>query len=150
MSIFDAFKKKKKIKRPKDEVKEKKPPKVEGEKKVKEFEKEKPPKAEKEAAGKPKKTSTLAYQILKTPHVTEKATDLAKKNQYIFKVWPRTNKIEIKKAIEDLYGVDVMSVRIIKVPSKRRKLGKAKGWRKGYKKAIVRIKEGKKIEVLPR
>lgn len=88
--------------------------------------------------------------IIKSPHITEKATDLTKKNQYVFKVEPNANKIEIKKAIEKLYGVDVLSVKIINVPKKRRRLGRISGWRKGYKKAIVRIKEGQKIEVLPK
>jgi len=91
-----------------------------------------------------------AYRILKTPQVTEKATDLVKKNQYVFKVSSRANKNEVKKAIESVYGVDVISVRIINVPAKRRRLGRQRGWRKGYKKAIVKIKEGQKIEVLPR
>ena len=98
----------------------------------------------------PKKISEIAYRILKEPHVTEKATDLTKENQYVFKVFPRANKVEIKKAVEDLYGVDVLGVKIIKVPRKRRRLGRFEGWRKGYKKAIVKIKEGQKIEVLPR
>ncbi len=89
-------------------------------------------------------------KILKIPQTTEKATNLAEKNQYVFKVYPKTNKVEIKKAIENLYGVDVISVKIISVPRKKRKLGRISGWRKGYKKAIVRIKEGQKIEVLPR
>jgi len=91
-----------------------------------------------------------AYRILKTPQVTEKATDLVKKNQYVFKVYSRANKNEVKKAIESVYGVDVISVRIINVPAKRRRLGRQRGWRKGYKKAIVKIKTGQKIEVLPR
>jgi large subunit ribosomal protein L23 len=90
------------------------------------------------------------YKILKIPHVTEKATDLTKINQYIFKVWPRANKFEIKKAIESLYGVGVIGVKIINIPKKKRRLGKVSGWRQGYKKAIVKIKEGQKIEVLPR
>jgi len=90
------------------------------------------------------------YRILKTPHITEKATDLTNQNQYIFKIYPRANKLEVKKAIENLYGVDVISVKIINIPPKRRRLGRIEGWRKGYKKAIIRIKEGQKIEVLPR
>jgi len=99
----------------------------------------------------PKKEKTgEAYKILKTPQVTEKATDLVKKNQYVFKVYSRANKNEVKKAIESVYGVDVISVRVINVPAKRRRLGRQRGWRKGYKKAIVKIKEGQKIEVLPR
>jgi large subunit ribosomal protein L23 len=89
-------------------------------------------------------------KILKAPQITEKATLLAKKNQYVFKVWPRANKTEIKKAIKELYGVDVISVKIIRVPAKRRRLGGIRGWKKGYKKAIVKIKEGQKIELLPR
>lgn len=113
----------------------------------------KPRKVEKkpaEAPPKPKRISEIGYRVLKEPHITEKATDLTQKNQYIFKVLPRTNKVEIKKAIEDLYGVNVISVKIIKVPRKKRRLGRIEGWRKGYKKAIVKIKEGQKIEVLPR
>ncbi|MBZ9573074.1 50S ribosomal protein L23 [Patescibacteria group bacterium] len=91
-----------------------------------------------------------AYRVLKAPQVTEKATALTGKNQYVFKVWPGANKVEIKKAVKDLYGVEVLSVKIIKVPRKKRRLGRISGWRKGYKKAIVKIKEGQKIEVLPR
>jgi len=90
------------------------------------------------------------FKILIEPHVTEKTTDLVKKNQYVFEVYPRANKMEIKKAIENLYGIDVLDVKIINVPRKRRRLGRISGWKKGYKKAIVKIKEGQKIEVLPR
>jgi len=89
-------------------------------------------------------------KILKSPLITEKATQLTQKNQYAFKVYPETNKTEIKKAIEKLYGVDVISVKIINVPRKRRRLGRISGWRKGYKKAIVKIKTGQKIEILPK
>lgn len=90
------------------------------------------------------------YRILKSPHVSEKATELVGKNQYVFNVYERTNKLEIKRAIEEVYGTDVLSVKIIKVPQKKRRLGKISGFRKGYKKAIVKIKEGQKIEIMPR
>ena len=143
MSLRDIFRRKKSVPKKKEVEKP-------AEKPVK-----KPkalPASEKKVSKKEKTTvgTGMAYHILKTPHVTEKATDLAKKNQYVFKVYSRANKTEIKKAIEDLYGVKVLSVNIIKVPRKQRKLGKISGWRKGYKKAIVKIKEGQKIEVLPR
>jgi len=59
-------------------------------------------------------------------------------------------KLEIKKAIEGLYGVDVLSVKVINIPKRRRRLGRITGWRKGYKKAIVKIKKGQKIEIIPR
>ena len=89
-------------------------------------------------------------KILKAPLVTEKATELTKRNQYVFKVFPKANKLQIKRAIEELYNVNVLDVKIIKVPRKKRQIGRMRGWRKGYKKAIVKIKEGQKIEVLPR
>ncbi|PIP24444.1 MAG: 50S ribosomal protein L23 [Candidatus Nealsonbacteria bacterium CG23_combo_of_CG06-09_8_20_14_all_37_18] len=91
-----------------------------------------------------------SYRILKIPHITEKATDLAEKNQYAFRIFPRTNKTEIKRAVENAYGVDVVSVKIINVHKKKRRLGKILGIKPGYKKAIVKIKKGQKIEVLPR
>ena len=88
--------------------------------------------------------------ILKRPHVAEKATDLMEKNQYVFEVYPRANKTEIKKAVEGLYGVKVLGVRIINIPRKKIRVGKTMGFKGGCKKAIVRIKEGQKIEVLSR
>lgn len=88
--------------------------------------------------------------ILKEPQVTEKATGLTKQNQYIFKVAEGSNKVQVKKAVEQLYGVEVLNVKIIKARPKRRRLGGISGWRKSYKKAVVKIKEGQKIEVLPR
>jgi large subunit ribosomal protein L23 len=90
------------------------------------------------------------WQILKFPHVSEKASDLAKKNQYTFNVYPRANKTEIKKAIEKLYGVEVIGLKIINIPSRKMRLGRTKGWKPGYKKAIIKIKAGQEIEVLPR
>lgn len=100
---------------------------------------------------KPKeKRTNLAYRILKSPHITEKATALAKQNQYVFKIWPHANKIEVKNAIEAIYGVDVLSIKIINVHPKKRRLGRIEGLRKGYKKAIVKLKEGQKIELLPK
>ncbi len=91
-----------------------------------------------------------AFRVLKTPHVTEKATNLTASNQYVFKIYPRANKADVKKAIEKVFGVDVTEVRVINIPEKKRRLGKIKGFKGGYKKAIVKIKEGQKIEVLSR
>jgi len=96
------------------------------------------------------KKERLAWRVIKEPHITEKATLLAERNEYVFKVFPKANKPEIKKAIEEIYGVDVEEVRIINVPRKKRRRGRVEGWRKGYKKAIVKIKEGQVIEILPR
>jgi len=115
--------------------------------------KKKEEKKEKEIQSEPKLIKgnfKQAWRVLKSPHISEKSTDLAKSNQYIFKVFPKANKTEVKKAIESLYKVEVEKVRIIKIPKKRRRLGRIEGFKKGHKKAIVKIKEGQKIEILPR
>ena len=110
----------------------------------------KAPKENKSVSGAKRKKSGNALLILKSPRITEKATDLAEKNQYIFNVWPGANKTEIKKAVEDVYGINVISVKIINIHRKKIRLGKTSGFKKGYKKAIVKLAKGQKIEVLPR
>ncbi len=87
-----------------------------------------------------------ASSILLSPHVTEKATRLSSNNQYVFKVFSRANKTEVKRAIENLYKVKVIGVKIIRVSGKIRRTGKSLGWKKGYKKAIIRLGQGQKIE----
>lgn len=87
-------------------------------------------------------------QIIR-PHITEKATNLAAKNQYVFVVSPRANKGGVAQSIEKMYGVNVMGVRMQNVHSKEMRLGQTRGIKKGYKKAIVKVKEGQKIDILP-
>lgn len=93
------------------------------------------------------KESKFSYTIVKDPHISEKGTYLAEMDKYTFKVYERSNKLEIKKAVEGIYGVDVLAVNIITIPHKKRRLGKTEGFKKGYKKALVTIKKGQKIEV---
>ncbi len=139
----------------KDIFKKKKKPKAAEKKTVKEPKVEKEPKNKPEVSAVPKikkegKKIGRSWQVLRSPHVTEKASALAGKNDYVFKVFNRTNKKEVKAAVENVFGVDVLGVKIINVPGKKRRLGKIKGKRPGYKKAVVRVKEGQKIEILPR
>lgn len=159
MALLDFFKKKKKPERKieKKPKKIKKP--VEKEGKIKLEPKEEKTKArpseikiEKQPEARPrvKKISAQAYKVLHSPHIAEKSTDLEKENKYVFKVLASANKIEIKKTVEDSYGVDVENVRIINIHRRQRRLGKQRGWKKGYKKAIVKVKKGQKIEILPR
>ena len=106
----------------------------------------------KEMAVKAPATKTInekfSYEAVKKPHISEKASYLSEKDQYTFEVSPNYNKNEIKRTVEGLYGVDVLSVNIIRIPPKKRRLGKTEGFRKSYKKAIVTIKNGQKIEIL--
>ncbi|MBI2582673.1 50S ribosomal protein L23 [Candidatus Azambacteria bacterium] len=70
--------------------------------------------------------------------------------QYVFRVAPRANKIEIARAVENLYGVTVIRVGTVRVPGKVRRRGRYAGFRPGYKKAIVTLKEGESIELMPK
>jgi len=94
------------------------------------------------------KSEKFSYEAVKQPHISEKASYLAEKDQYIFEVSPNYNKHEIKKSVEGIYGVNVLSVNIIKIPAKKRRVGRTEGFRKAYKKAVVKIKNGQKIEIL--
>jgi large subunit ribosomal protein L23 len=89
--------------------------------------------------------------ILKKPVVTEKMTDQSEKfNRYGFIVEPAANKIEIKKAIEEMYGVTVESVKTMnyggKSKSKFTKAGLISGKTNKFKKAIITVSEGDTID----
>ncbi|MBU1289669.1 50S ribosomal protein L23 [Patescibacteria group bacterium] len=93
-----------------------------------------------------------AYRVIKEPHITEKASYLGEQNKYAFKIYPKANKSEVKKAVEALYGTKVEKVNIIHSAPKKRRVGRSEGWRgglkKGFKKAIVTLKKGEKIEIV--
>lgn len=94
-----------------------------------------------------KKFSGQAYRILVKPMITEKATNLNSENQYVFMVDINANKIEVSKAIEEVYGVRPISVNIIKMKGKRVNRGRISGRRKDFKKAIITLKKGESIAV---
>ncbi|MBX4200525.1 50S ribosomal protein L23 [Candidatus Parcubacteria bacterium] len=104
-----------------------------------------------EPAAAPKSSSvakkTFSYTAIKEPHISEKANDLSADNKYTFKVSSNTNKLEIKKSVEGLYGVSVLDVNIIKSPTKKRRLGRTEGFKKAFTKAVVTVKEGQKIDI---
>jgi large subunit ribosomal protein L23 len=91
---------------------------------------------------------SFAYEAINKPHISEKASLLAENNQYVFEVPEQYTKPEIKKAIEGIYNVNVLSVNIVTVPPKKRRLGKTRGWRKQLTKEIVKIRKDQKIEIL--
>jgi len=87
--------------------------------------------------------------ILRRPLVTEKGTKLQEEqNQYLFEVDPKANKIEIKRAVEARFSVRVWKVRTMNVRGKLKTLGRFTGRRPGYKKAIVTLAVGDKIDFL--
>lgn len=97
----------------------------------------------------PKKQGMFSYSVIKCPHISEKSTNLSEfENKYVFKIVDGFSKVEIKKAIEGTYGVNVLSVNVIKIPKKKRRIGRTSGFKKGYVKAIAKIKQGQKIEII--
>ena|SRR3989344_6170849 len=116
------------------------------EKKIKEEEKKTELKKEAKL-GLPKGKDPKLYKIIEKPIVTEKAVNLSSGNKYVFRVFPKTNKREVKKAIEKLYEVKVKDIKIINTIAKKRQVGRFKGWRPGFKKAIVTLEKGQTIEI---
>ena len=87
------------------------------------------------------------HDIVLSPLVTEKSTIQREgQNQYSFKVDKRANKIEIKDAVERLFKVKVKDVKTFTVRGKVKRLGRRSGKRPDWKKAIVTVKEGDRID----
>ena len=151
MSIFDFLKRKKAVEKTKDKSFGGNQDKQKKAEKISTTERDRKP-GKPAVSEKPKmkrKEGSFSYDVVEKPHLSEKATDLAKKhNKYIFIINKNTNKTEIKKSIEGIYSVDVMSVNIIKIPKKKRRLGRIEGFKKELTKAIVTVKEGQNIEIL--
>lgn len=85
--------------------------------------------------------------IIIAPVITEKSMANRQNNVYIFKVAKSATKPEIKKAIEDAFGVSVESVNTLNTKSKKRRVGRYSGRTKTYKKAIVTLSEGSSIDI---
>ena len=87
------------------------------------------------------------FDIIKEPIITEKSMQLVEyNNSYTFVVERKANKVEIKKAIEQIFGVTVLNVRTINVRPKKKRMGQYEGYKSGYKKAIVKLVDGDSIE----
>jgi large subunit ribosomal protein L23 len=88
------------------------------------------------------------YQIIKRPLITEKSTVAREESgKYQFEVDRRANKIEIGQAVEKLFKVKVLDVRVMNVSGKNKRVGKNIGRTQDWKKAIVKLVPGNKIEI---
>ncbi len=87
-------------------------------------------------------------KIIKRALITEKANTLREINVYQFEVMKSANKHQIKEAVEKLFGVEVIDVKTSHAPAKPRRLGRSVGYKSGYKKASVTLKQGQKIELV--
>ncbi|MFL2813193.1 MAG: 50S ribosomal protein L23 [Candidatus Puniceispirillales bacterium] len=88
-----------------------------------------------------------AYNTIIKPIVTEKSTLLLENNQVVFLVDVNSNKIDIKKSIELIFGVKVSAVNVIKVKGKTKRFKGTLGKRPDYKKAIISLPDGQSIDL---
>jgi len=86
-------------------------------------------------------------QVLIKPVITEKATIISEQNKYVFEVAQKANKDMIFKAIKAIYNVEPVKVNIVNVRGKERRLRLGTGYTAAWKKAIVTLKDGDKIEL---
>jgi large subunit ribosomal protein L23 len=90
----------------------------------------------------------LASEIIKRPIITEKTMLLVENlNKYTFSVDKRANKVQIKKAVEELFSVKVLKVNTINSMPKKKRVGLHSGFKAQVTKAIVTLAEGDKIEI---
>ena len=88
------------------------------------------------------------HEIVLRPLVTEKSTEqLEREGAYAFVVSVDANKVEIAKAIETFFNVKVRDVRTMQYRGKERRLGRYVGRRAGWKKAVVKLRDGDTIEI---
>ncbi len=89
----------------------------------------------------------MNFQLLRNPYLTEKTWGQKElSNQVTFIVEKRANKVEIKRAVEDVFKVTVLDVNTISMRGKMKRMGRFTGRRPDWKKAIVTLKEGDRIE----
>ena len=86
----------------------------------------------------------VAQDIVIKPIITEKSMSALAENKYTFKVAKNANKIEIAKAVEELFGVQVASVNTMNCKGRSKRVGMNRGTTPDWKKAIVTLKEGSK------
>lgn len=87
------------------------------------------------------------YEVLRKPLITEKNTELQAQGKYFFEVAKEANKLQIKQAVEKAFGVTVMATNVMTVPGKKRRMGKNEVLSPSWKKAVVTLKSGDKIEL---
>ena len=88
------------------------------------------------------------YDVIISPIITENTMDMAADKKYAFKVAKDSNKTEIRKAIEEIFDVEVAKVNVVNVSGKKKRLGRTFGTTSSYKKAVVTLTpDSKEIEL---
>ena len=85
-----------------------------------------------------------AYDVIKRPVITEQSMENVANKIYVFEVAKDANKVEIRKAIEEIFGVKVLKVNTMNVLGKEKRMGVHSGYRANWKKAVIRLSEDSK------
>lgn len=80
-----------------------------------------------------------ARDIIKRPVITERTTELAEDQKFVFEVDIRANRTQIKQAVQEIFGVKVVSVNTLRMPARKKRVGKHVGMTSEWKKAIVTL-----------
>jgi large subunit ribosomal protein L23 len=86
-------------------------------------------------------------EVLLAPVVSEKSYSLIGEGKYVFRIHPDAHKTQVRQAVQELFGVHVEGVNVLKVQPKPKRRGLSKGIKPGWKKAIVQLREGETIEI---
>ncbi len=86
------------------------------------------------------------YEVLRRPLITEKNTMLQAQGKYVFEIARESNKQQVRQAVEKTFKVNVLAVNVMTVPGKTRRVGRRQVLTQSWKKAIVTLKPGDKIE----
>ena len=87
------------------------------------------------------------FDVLKRPVITEKSSLLQEEGRYVFEVAPQANKVQVREAVEKAFNVNVMTVNVMNVRGKRKRFGTRLTPRPSWKKAVVTLKPGDRIEI---
>ena len=87
------------------------------------------------------------YEVLRRPLITEKNTLLQAQGRYVFEVADKANKQQVRQAVETAFKVKVTAVNVMTVPGKKRRMGRREVQSPSWKKAVVTLKPGDKIEL---
>lgn len=91
--------------------------------------------------------SALANKVLLAPRMTEKSFVLSERGEYTFRIGLTATKSDVKRSVEEVYGVHVEAVHTITVPSRKRAFGRTIGMQAKLRKAIVKLRKGESIEM---
>lgn len=86
------------------------------------------------------------YEVIRRPVVTEKSTRLSERNKYVFEVDKNANKDQVRLAVEKAFKVGVVEVNVVTVPGETKRMGRRQVTAPAWKKAIVTLREGDKIQ----